>query len=670
MPRISAEQPVPHHEVEPDIPAFEINRADIIRFGFLMRAFSEQTRNEVGEVEVTASMIESAAGEDGLTQDEESANKKTVREAFQFEDEEAAIISALAQGISPEPGESVPPQPAPAAENTPESLSKADLADPSRQEMLEAVREVARLEAMITKGRGTPEDRAMLERAHEVFEEKRLEYVGESFSRFADAQRQQIAARRERMEKKKGFMAGAYRVYEKMGELNLETLGWKPETAIKKFIAKHISAKTVVPVALLTGGSVLGAGSAVGMSAFFAKRLMAGPMAGMGAFGSLMNRTETKLSKPLEPEKVKALGLKEILDRMDAMAGHMLMSGKSPSENEAYKQLEARFIEITEAGRARSEQIGEWGGRQEMKEIMENADVRLAKAHKKAKTGKNVKKGIGAALGIFTGSGALAHVFGGVTHWFGETFGAVKGGAKAAAGGVLESHAPGGGHPVEASRGATIERPKRIASRGGGQVRAPRVPRANVGGETAQGHDSAALRGGNTESWQRGNKVAGFEHAERPGAVGEDPFENYNPKRAPVEIRRAFPSEASKPAATEVPVPETPRILNFNGGDLELVRDAGGKLTNVIVDCDVAIRPDDVLKDDWMMMAAGYKPGIPPSMIRSGLFGAVRDLRAYEIANHELSLDGRAGEEVRTMLGETIKILTAKIVNNYGNVLK
>jgi uncharacterized protein YaaR (DUF327 family) len=678
MPR-TAEQPAPNYEIESDAPAFEISRADLARFEFLRQAFLEQTRTEADEIEVTADMIEFAADEEGLTNDEQAANSRTVKKAFQFEDEEAAIISALAQGISLEPGERVPPQAAPVAENAPASLPKADLADPSRREMLKAVREVARLEAMIVKGRGTPEDRAMLEQAREVFEAKRLEYVGENFSRFADAQRQQIEARRERMEKKKGFMADAYRVYEKMGELNLEALGWKPKDGVKKFIAKNVSVKTAVPLALLAGGFALGAGSAAGMGALFAKRLLAGPMAGMGAYGSLMNRTERKLSKPLEPEKVKELDLKEILNRMDAMAGNMLMSGKSPSENEAYKQLEARLVEITEKGRANLQKSGEWGGRAQMKEIMENADVRLAKAHKKAKTGKNVKKGIGAALGIFTGSGALAHVFGGVTHWFGETFGAVKGGAKVAAQSALESHAPNASQ-ADLHHAPTAEHQptKPSAARSGGTtrgVRTPRAPRVSSVAHATQAPAAAPKPSGFVESTQRGTKIAGF-HTETAQAPA--PAEAHTPGAEARMTPRPAPPEAQHPNATatsretlrplEVTTPDEYRLPN---GEVHFYRDSMGAIKKVVIDVrGMGANLNEVLKDNWLTEAMKHDPNANWGLMRSALEGRARVILQYKTALKELT--GRSGvsSEALKFLDSTIKKSSKLITDRYGDIIK
>jgi hypothetical protein len=677
MPRTSGEQPTPHHEVEPVIPAPEVNRADMLRFALLRRAFLEQINTEVGEVEGTASTIESSAGEEGLTEDEKTANKKTVGEAFKLKDEEATMIAVLAQGISPEPGENVSPQSAPSVENTSESLPKNDIIDPLRQEMLEAIREVARLEATITKGRDTPENRAQLAAAREIFEEKRLEYIGENFSRFADSQRQQIEARREYQENEKGFSAGVYRIYQKLGELNLEACGWRPTTPTKKFIAKNISLKTAVPLALLTGGLVAGAGSAVGISALVTKRILAGPLAGMGFYGSLMNRTEMKLSKPLRPEEVRKMELKEILKRMDAMAGHMLMSGKSPSENEAYKQLEAQLIAITEGGKADLMQRGEWGGRQQMKDILENADERLTAAHKRAKRSKTFKKGVGIAAGIFTGSGALAHLFGGITRWAGEGLGIIKGGAKAAVQGAIESHTSGAAHANVHNAPAPEHRVTRPSTTSGGHgrgiSRAPsvaRAPQAPIASLQSSGVATEHMRGG--------TRVAGYHtdtgghvlaptlaEAHTPGAEAR-----MTPRPAPPEAHHAPRAEAPNRVAPEVSAPVALHELDFNSGRLKLLRDVAGKLTKVIVECNANINPDDVLKDDWMVSAVEHQPGMTPSVIKSMLFGQVRDLRGYEIALHEINFSGHANEEVRTMLGETIKRLTANITSKYGNILK
>jgi len=596
MPRAHAERPMPDREAEavPAVPetdtvAAEYNKADLLRFQLLRNAIKEQLASEVGEVEVTADMIVEAAGADGLNDDETAKNAGGVKEALSLREEEEAIIKELNEKIASEPAEAAAPDEKPA-----ELISGFDKLDPARHAMLEAVREVARLEAWVAKGRSTPEDRAMLAEARKEYNEKRLEYVGENFTRFADAQRQQIEARREFLEKKKGFAAGAYRVYEKMGQMNLEALGWKPEGKVKKFVAKQVSLKTVVPLALLTTGLALGAGTAVGTGAFLFKRVLAGPMSGMGFYGGLKNYTERKMSRDIKPEKIKEMDLEEAQEQQAKVTGYLLLEGKSPSENRAYQALEAHIVALSEKEKAEQKKGGEWEGQKKMKEALEKSDERFAAAGKKAKRNDNVKKGFGAALGAITGSGALSYVFGGVTRWFGEMFGATKGGAKVAAQSALESHGPtadvshpavesqsssgGTAHPAETSH-PRIERPKHVASRGAGSrvvARTPRIVRAPAQTPVAAPKPSVPV-----ESTQSGTKVDGFReetaHAPAPAEAHTPGAEaRMRPKTVSAsEAQHAAPRpEMSKPGLRQSGVIDGKNVeyeVN-NDGEMRLLK--------------------------------------------------------------------------------------------------
>jgi hypothetical protein len=699
-------------EITPPVPETDAvsagyNQADLLRFRLLRNAMQDQLKSEVSEVEVTADMIVEAAGAEGLSEVEQTKNAEGVDKAVSLREEEEAIINELNAKIASEPGEAAP------SEKAAELISGFDKLDPARHAMLQAVREVARLEAAIAKGRNTPEDRALLAAARREYGEKRLEYVGENFSRFADAQRQQIEARREFLEKKKGFGASVYRAYEKMGQMNLEACGWKPEGKVKKMIAKNVSLKTIVPLALLGGGLALGAGTAAGAGAFLAKRVLAGPMSGMGFYGGMRNLAERKMSRDIKPEKIKEMDLEEARERLDKVAGYLLLEGNSPAENRAYQALEAHIIAIAEREKAEQKKSGEWEGQKKRKAALEEGDERFAAAGKKAKRADNTKKGFGAVLGALTGSGALAHAFGGVSRWFGEMFGAAKGGAKVAAQSALESHGPsadaahsaaesqgssgGASHPAETSR-PRVERPKHVASRGAGSrvARAPRVVRSSATTAAAapklSGLEPPPASEPAYSITRSSTKVAGFRAEASPQPSAPSPEHapstearmqprTVSPEEAhvtpPAEAHSAAVSETQHPKAEapretlrppEMAIPDEYKLPN---GEVHFSRDAAGAINKVVLD----VRPaggsvDDVFKDNWLLEAAQHDPNGSIGLTRSVLERRAQVLLQYKAALRELSGRGGVSPEALKFLESTIKKSSKLITDRYGDIIK
>jgi hypothetical protein len=553
----------------------------------------------------------------------------------------------------------------------------------------------------------------MLAEARKEYNEKRLEYVGENFSRFADVQRQQIEARREFLEKKKGFAAGAYRVYEKMGQMNLEALGWKPEGKVKKLIAKNVSLKTVVPLVLLGGGLALGAGTAVGASAFLAKRVLAGPMSGMGFYGGMRNLAERKMSRDVKPEKIKEMDMEEAQERLDKVAGYLLLEGKSPEDNRAYQALEAHIIKLAEQEKADLKEADAWEGSKKMKEALEAGDKRLASAGQKAKRHDNVKKGFGALLGGLTGSGALAHAFGSVTHWFGEMFGAAKGGAKVAAQSALESQGPsadvahpavetqsssgGSSHPAETSQ-PRVERPKHVASRSAGSrvTRTPRAVRAPATTTAAATPPSAvepppATRPAYGIS-RSGTKVAGF-HAETPSQPSAPAPEHapstearMRPKGPSAEDLRAASAndshsgvaETHQPKAVEAPretlkplEEHSPDEWRFQNGEVRFHRDSTGAINGVEANFASTGRAvDKVFKDNWIETAMAHDQSPNFALTRSVLEGRARNLLNHKLALEVMRTGGDAKLEQVRFLERSIKLMSKMLTDKYGDIIK
>ncbi len=370
----------------------------------------EETARAADEAEATAQEI-SGAGE--LTTDEHMENLRLATEARDLRTEELGEIEILGDDLSSVvSGEKRAP------------ASKVETAKVSLEnEMRAAGRNLALLEAKLRSGKATPEDEAAFAEAQQVYEDKRLEYVGDSFERFAATQKQQIEARREALTIEKGFLKKVCDGYKKLGEMNLEKAGWKPDSKVGKIVAKMASVRTAITVGLLAGSAIVGAGTAVGLGAIAARRMLSGLGTSISVYGLSKRFSEARLDANYSTEKVATMNGGEVVEGLDKFEAEALTGGRSLEGNAAYDALQKRFIEVTN-----DRQLGQ---KEDVRMMMRNTDMSVEKRRQQAAV-SNIKKGIVAGLaGIFVGSGALAKIFGHGTHFVGEKMGIVKKAGKA-----------------------------------------------------------------------------------------------------------------------------------------------------------------------------------------------------------------------------------------------
>jgi len=144
------------------------------------------------------------------------------------------------------------------------------------------------------------------------------------------------------------------------------------------------------------------------------------------------------------------------------------------------------------------------------------------------------------------------------------------------------------------------------------------------------------------------------------------------PKAVAPETHHAPPAEAQKPPAVEAHVSEALNEYNFDGGKLKLVRDAAGKIKDVIV---VSNAPADInleLFGEWQTVAMEHNPNLPASILRSGLIREVTQLHAYrEAAGSMVNKGGAVADwEVLDKIYGKMANLAASIEKNYGKVLR
>lgn len=568
--------------------------------------------------------------------------------------------------------------------------------DPKKSALKSLGLKVIRLEADAAKyGKKEPEIYDELKEARAEYEAARLEYVEDNIERSVEALELQVANRLHEAEDKRGIIGKVFAVYNKLGEWNLEALGYKPTTKAGKLLSKMVSVRTAVPAVLVGGAFALGAGSAVGIGALAVRRVIAGPMGAFGLYKAQTRGTEIKQGMELSKEDLDKLGFEGSLERMEEILGQNLVDGRSPYDNPAYLQLRDHFIEIATDEQRQMIQDGRWG-ELSMERFMKKVDANVEVSRKQAKS-KDVRRKVVAGVGgAVIGSGALASFFGGVTRWAGETLGIIKGGGKAVAKGVVESHgsSAGTGHAAEASPKATepahVEKPKHVASRSGSKGAGVRG-QTSAGSRQGTGKDvfenwtaekqaehTASLSAasapapkppipGATVDVLRGRQVAGY-RADMPRPSAPTP-DHAAPAEAPA-APKTVPAETVRPSAESAVELSTPNSIKISSGEVHISRDATGQITKVYVDATVSGSPLDALKDDWIMKAAEHNPNSTPGMLRVTVESRVRTLLTYKAAFQELSARGNVSQEALKILEKTINQSSKMLTDRYGDILK
>jgi hypothetical protein len=404
----------------------------------------------------TAGEIGSAAG---LLPSEAAENADIADTAVKLQGEEAGelartLVDMPDNGLRevapflmppvPEKGTNVPAEAEPAKKPSDFAMAKA---------MRKAGREVARLEAALSKGKKTPELEAQLEAAKAEYETRRFDFVGASVDRMDATDAVQARARCEFMKKEKGLTGKVYDAWKKLGELNLEKAGWKPTSRAGKIAAKMISVRTGVSLALLGVGWAAGAGgsAAVGVT-LVGRRLFGTVSTTAGAYDMLSNASEAKLAAGFSADDVKGMDRDEVVDRLEKIEANAAVRGSKRSlRGEGYKQLRARFVEIAKAEQDLRQGAGA-NEAEEMQKTMQAREAGSALGREEAKKGERKRKAIAATAGVALGSGALFRGLG----WMGEKLGDFFGGRHVAevTREAMTAHAPSVEHvpaPVAAA---------------------------------------------------------------------------------------------------------------------------------------------------------------------------------------------------------------------------
>jgi hypothetical protein len=350
------------------------------------------------EVKEGAAKIETVAG-GKLTDPEQAANLHLVTDAEAAGAEAAAKTGAIGSEAKKLAAEESP-------EETPAEVAL-------EEQMLVAGRDLAVLEAKFGRSK-KPEDAEALAEARQVYGEKRLEYVGGNIERFVVSQKKQIEARREALIKEKGWLGKACDAYKKLGALNLEKAGWKPQGKVGKIIAKMVSVRTGIMVGLLAGSAIAGAGTASAIGLLALRRALSGAGAAIATFDLAKNFSEARLRASYSPDKVADMNDDEVTEGLERFEASALTGGRSLEGDVVYDALMKECVKRNQ---------GRELGKEEMRGVMMGSEAGV-EVHRQAAQRSNVKKGVVAGLvGAIVGSGALARIFRHGTHLAGQKLG-------------------------------------------------------------------------------------------------------------------------------------------------------------------------------------------------------------------------------------------------------
>lgn len=271
-----------------------------------------------------------------------------------------------------------------------------------------------KLRSLTGKGRT---ERLVLEEemgnALKEYAEMRGEFVGEKAARMLHERSRIADTRAVELGKEKGVGTKVYDAYKKLGEVNLTKTEWFGnskfgKTRVGKMVGRAASLRTLTSFALLGGGLAAGAGSAVGIGAIMARRVMSGMGASIGSYDLMRMKADRGAQKMKKaPEE---MNMQELTLQMEKMEAAAMMGGKRLSENDSYKSLKSELgARFAADGKERT--LGDNESEMatmKLSMLMDSTDRRLGDLKAKSVRNDKIMKGTALALGVFVGSGQLA----------------------------------------------------------------------------------------------------------------------------------------------------------------------------------------------------------------------------------------------------------------------
>lgn len=251
------------------------------------------------------------------------------------------------------------------------------------------------------KGRLT----ADLAEAEKAYETMRAEYVGEKTYRKNKEEMLLADAAGAALTKEKGVSGKIYEAYKWLGDQNLTKLGWKPQGKIKGALARGISLRSGVNVALLAGGGILGGAAGILAVTPFTRGI-GGVSGAIGSFDAMRHFWDKQ--KSVSIEDVRKMEPAALLSRMDALRAQAMLGGRAVSADAEYLRLKAEFGKREKSALERGLLTTGY-----LNEAMGAADARLEKAKTKRKIAGAAMKGVAAGVGYAIGSGAVADAISG-----------------------------------------------------------------------------------------------------------------------------------------------------------------------------------------------------------------------------------------------------------------
>lgn len=391
---------------------------------------------------------------------------------------------------------------------------------------------------------------AALETANAELKEARAEYVGADAMRMLEDRMEQSKAQAAALSKEKGLLntgfERAHEIYKKLGKYDASwATGFTPQNRVGRAMMRAVSARSIVSAGLLAGGLAVGATSAVGIGAIFARRALSGVGGAAGSYDLMRMAADRSLDafKPsaAEVEKMDDLSMLEKMEKMEARA---MLEGKPVDGNAVYLQLKEAFGQRLDAKLSTVESDDE---KQALLELFANKAEADVAAKMQSRGRKESAMRIAAiGVGAFIGSGQMARMFGEATRWafdtdagkaVAETAGRAAKGAKELISSAPAAEAAANAaiadmpSPVEAAAVVTAGPDLTEIHKGDGYVK---IFARQMEGDPAKFGYDAAKDGSDAHKWamKMGNKIAkeqglmgkGFTfNAENPGHVTLNP---------------------------------------------------------------------------------------------------------------------------------------------------
>jgi hypothetical protein len=180
-------------------------------------------------------------------------------------------------------------------------------------------------------------------RARETYEKARAEYVGAKAWRAMRERTAKLEATIEKRTENSSVFEKLKKGWRKLGELNI-TRALEPKGKVGRFFGRMASLRTASSVGLLGISALTGVGSAVGLTAFAARKVLSGAGMAFTSYDLMKNFSEKKDLTFTEKDLV-TLSVPKLEEKMARFEGWALLSGTQVLDYPEYQLLRQTLAE-------------------------------------------------------------------------------------------------------------------------------------------------------------------------------------------------------------------------------------------------------------------------------------------------------------------------------------